>query len=80
MATVDHIRNNIIDKLMTISNKRYLASLYELLERSVVDDDRVKLTDEQVLMLKFSDKDIERGRLIDQSQLDKDDLKWLKEL
>jgi len=30
-------------------------------------------------MLKLSDRDIKNGKLISQSQLDKVDLKWLKE-
>lgn len=82
MANVDNIRNGIIDKLLTISNKNYLNALYQLVESSSIDKDKdkVKLTEEQILMLKLSDKDIKNGKLISQSQLDKDDLKWLKGL
>lgn len=80
MASVDNIRNGIIDKLLTISNKDYLNALYQLVESSSIDKDKVKLTEEQILMLKLSDKDIKNGKLISQSQLDKDDLKWLKGL
>lgn len=80
MASVDNIRNGIIDKLLTISNKDYLNALYQLVQSSSVDKDKVKLTNEQILMLKLSDKDIKNGKLISQSQLDKDDLKWLKGL
>ena len=78
MAHVDVIRNGIINKLLTISNKDYLNALHQLVESSSIDNDKVKLSKEQVLMLKLSDKDIKHGRLISQSQLDKDDLKWLK--
>lgn len=80
MASVDNIRNGIIDKLLTISNKDYLNALYQLVQSSSADKDKVKLTNEQILMLKLSDKDIKNGKLISQSQLDKDDLKWLKGL
>ncbi|HPS46223.1 MAG TPA: hypothetical protein PKZ43_02265 [Bacteroidales bacterium] len=80
MNTSDILRNNIIDKLMTISNKDYLSALFKLINSSTVDKDIVKLTDEQVLMLQLSDKDIKNGKLISQNQLDKSDLKWLKEL
>jgi hypothetical protein len=80
MATTDHIRNGIIDKLLTISNKNYLSALFQLVENSKVDKGLVKLTEEQTLMLKLSDKDIKAGKLIAQSQLDKNDLKWLKEM
>ena len=80
MATIDILRNSIIDKLLTISNKNYLSSLYQLVEKSSVDQDTVKLTEEQVLMLQLSDQDIKKGELISQNQLDKDDLQWLKSL
>lgn len=45
----------------------------------MANKEKVKLTEEQVLMLKLSDKDIKNNRLISQSQLDEEDLKWLKE-
>ena len=41
---------------------------------------KIKLTEEQIRMLQLSEQDIENGRVISQSQLDKSDLKWLKEL
>ncbi len=80
MAAVDHLRNNIIDKLLTITNKDYLSALYKLVEKSSVDNDKVKLTKEQILMLQLSDADIKNGRLVSQEEVDKSDLKWLKEL
>ena len=80
MNRADILRNNIIDKLLTISNKDYLAALYQLIEKSSVDNDVVKLSEEQILMLQLSDKDIEAGKLISQDDLDKSDMQWLKEL
>jgi hypothetical protein len=80
MNRADTLRNNIIDKLLTISNKDYLSALYQLIENSSVDNDIVKLSDEQILMLKLSDKDIEVGKLISQEELDKNDMQWLKGL
>lgn len=79
MDTTDILRNNIIDKLLTIDNKDYLSALYELINSSKVSQDRVSLTDEQTLMLQLSDLDIKNGELISQEQLDKDDLQWLSE-
>jgi len=78
MATVDTLRNNLIDKLLAISNKEYLLALNHLVENSTINNEAVKLTEEQVLMLELSDKDIEAGRIISQEQLDKNDLEWLK--
>jgi hypothetical protein len=80
MATIDNLRNSIIDKLLTITNKDYLSALHKLVENSQVDEDIVKLTEEQKLMLQLSDNDIKNNRLISQSQLDKNDRKWLKNL
>ncbi len=80
MANADTIRNGIIDKLLTISNKDYLNALYQLVESSSVHKGKVKLSEEQILMLKLSDKDIKQGKLASQNQLDKSDLKWLKDL
>ena len=80
MATVDNIRNGIIDKLLTISNKDYLSALYQVVQNSAIDKDKIKLTEEQILMLQLSEQDIKNGRVIHKNQLDKSDLKWLKEL
>ena len=80
MTTTDHIRNGIIERLPTISNKDYLTALFQLVKNSPADKDTVKLTEEQIVMLKLSEKDIKENKLITHSQLDKNDLKWLKEL
>ena len=79
MDASDILRNNIIDKLLTITNKDYLSALYQLVNSSSVSSDTVKLTEEQILMLQLSDLDIKNGRLISQDQLDKADLQWLGE-
>ena len=80
MSTTDSLRNNIIDKLLTITNKDYLSALYQLVNLSSVDHDAVKLSEEQILMLQLSDKDIQDGKLISQSELDNNDLQWLSGL
>jgi hypothetical protein len=79
MSTTDLIRNNIIDKLLTISNEDYLSALYQLVNTSSVGQDMVQLSEEQVVMLQLSDEDIVNGKIITQDQLDKDDLQWLSE-
>ena len=80
MAQVDNLRNGLIEKLLTISNIDYLKALNELVASSKLEKDKLELTEEQILMLKLSDKDIKNGRLISQNQLDKEDLIWLKGL
>ena len=78
MAQVDVIRNGIIDKLLAISDKDYLLVLLRLVDNSAVEDEKIKLTKEQKLMLEMSEADIQNGRIISQSDLDKNDLEWLK--
>jgi hypothetical protein len=80
MNRVDILRDSIIDKLLTISNKDYLTALYQLISRSSVDADVLELSEEQKIMLQMSDTDILNGNVISQVELDKNDLKWLKEL
>jgi len=80
MNRVDILRNSIIDKLLTISNQDYLTALYQLINKSSVENEKVELTEEQIVMLQLSEQDIENGNLISQTDLDKSDLKWLKEL
>jgi len=46
----------------------------------IENDNTVQLSLEQIKMLQMSNIDIKNGKLITQSQLDLDDLKWLKEL
>ena len=78
MATVDTLRDNLIDKLLSISNKEYLVALNHLVDKSDMANKPVELSEQQIAMLKLSDKDIEGGKLISQEQLDKNDLEWLK--
>jgi hypothetical protein len=78
MATLDTLRNDIIEKLLAISDKDYMSALNKLVGNSSKDNEIVGLTDEQKLILRLSDKDIAAGRLISQDELDKNDLEWLK--
>lgn len=78
MAQVDIIRNGIIDKLLTISDKEYLMALLRLVDNSAMQDEKIKLTKEQKLMLEMSETDIQNNRIISQTDLDKNDLEWLK--
>lgn len=80
MDTADNIRNNIINKLLTISNKEYLNALYKLISKSSVENDAIQLSDDQLLMLNMSEDDIKNNRIVSQEELDKMDLEWLKGL
>jgi len=72
------IRNEIINKILAISDKDYLMALLRLVDHSAVEEDKIKLTKEQKLMLEMSEADIQKGRTISQNDLDKHDLEWLE--
>lgn len=80
MATVDKIRNELIDKILTIENKDFLVALDNLISSSSADSKVFKMTAEQKEMLEMSEADIKKGRLISQEAMDKRNLKWLNEL
>ncbi|MBK7589749.1 MAG: hypothetical protein IPI22_16180 [Bacteroidetes bacterium] len=80
MTTADTLRNEIIGKLLTISDKSYLSAINKIVETSSDRNSVVKLTEEQKLMLELSNDDIKNGRTVNQKELNKADLIWLKEL
>lgn len=79
MTTVDTLRDSLIDKLLAISNEEYLTALNKLVEKSNMSNEPVKLTEQQIELLKLSDDDIQTGRLISHDELYKNTLAWLKE-
>jgi hypothetical protein len=79
MKKVDKIRNGLIDKILTIKNKEFLEALDKLISSSLFESDVVELTKEQKEMLKMSEDDIKKGRLISQEAMDKRNLKWLND-
>ncbi|KYG83186.1 hypothetical protein AWW67_07125 [Roseivirga seohaensis] len=77
MATVDKLRNGLIDKILTIQNKEVLEALDKLVSSSVPESQTVQLSQEQKKMLEMSEEDIKNGRLISQAEMDKRNLEWL---
>lgn len=79
MATLNEIRNRVIDSLMSIDNSQYLQALEKMIKSSNVEHDKIPLTEEQKIMLAMSEDDIQNRRMIDQDSLNKQELQWLKE-
>jgi len=77
MATVDNIRNGLIDKILAIKNKDFLQALDKLITSSSSTSELVELTKEQKIMLEMSEKDIKSGKLISQDAMNKRNLEWL---
>ena len=78
MATVDKIRNSLIDKIISIRDKEILEAIDKLVSLSA--SDIVELTIEQKEMLQMSENDIDNGQLISQDQMNKRNLEWLNEM
>ena len=77
MATVDKIKNGLIDKILSIKNRDILEALDTFLSSSTSESDKIELTKEQIAMLEMSEKDIKNGELISQEAMDKRNLEWL---
>ncbi len=75
MTNIDQIRNSIIDKLLAINNSELLSAFNKILETKT--EKPIPLDESQIEMLKMSEDDILDGRLISQSEIDKEDAKWL---
>jgi hypothetical protein len=79
MATVEKIRNGLIDKILAIKNKDFLEALDKLVSSSASALETAELTDEQKIMLEMSEEDIRNGKLISQEAMDKRNIEWLNE-
>ncbi|WP_147676145.1 hypothetical protein [Algibacter pacificus] len=77
MATLDNIRNGLIEKILSIRNKDFLEALDKLITSSESESEIIELTNEQKLMLEMSEKDIKDGKLISQDAMNKRNLEWL---
>ncbi len=75
MATVGNIRNSLINKILAIGDKEVLLALDKLAEKS--ENDIVRLTDEQKIMLEMSEDDITHGRVISQKEMFSKEREWL---
>ena len=80
MATIDNIRNGLIDKILSIRNKDVLVAIDNLISSSSTDNEVINLTAEQKEMLEMSEVDIKKGRLISQEAMDKRNIEWLNGL
>ena len=76
MTAIESIKNNLIDRILTTRNEKLLQAISNIFE-STQSDDVLSLSSEQIEMLLMSEKDIENGNLISESELNDSDSKWL---
>ncbi len=79
MATIDKIKSDLIDKIISIQNRDFLKALDVLVSANSIQSEPVKLSPDHKIMLEMSERDIKKGRLIDQDALEKRNMEWLNE-
>lgn len=79
MASLNEIRNRVIDSLLTIDNSEFLQALEDMIKSSNIQHSKISLTEEQKIMLALSEDDIRNGKTVDQDTLYNKELQWLKE-
>jgi len=77
MATVDTIRNGLIDKILSIKDKDFLVALDKLIASSSCESEMIELTKEQKAILEMSEQDITNGELISQEAMEKRNIELL---
>ncbi|PIZ05437.1 MAG: hypothetical protein COY57_07305 [Flavobacteriales bacterium CG_4_10_14_0_8_um_filter_32_5] len=76
MTGIETIKNNLIDRILATRNEKLLQAISNIFD-STQTDDIVSLSSEKIEMLLMSEKDIESGNLISESELNESDSKWL---
>jgi hypothetical protein len=77
MDSVDDIRNELIDKILSITDREVLEDLIRLVTSSALLPGETELSSAQREILEMSEEDIKNGNLISQEAMDKRNLEWL---
>ena len=76
MNALENIKNSLIDRILATRNEQLLEAIKNIFD-STQSEEIISLSTEQIEMLSMSEKDIEDGKLISESELSKRDSKWL---
>ena len=76
MNTLENIKNSLIDRILATRNEQLLEAIKNIFD-STQSEEIISLSTEQIEMLSLSEKDIEDGKLVSESELNKRDSKWL---
>lgn len=76
MTTLDNIKNRIIDRILMTKNEKLLFAIEKMFSTNDTEEE-VSLNSYQIEMLLMSEKDIEEGRLISESDLEEKDAEWM---
>lgn len=78
MATLEHIRNSLIDKIMSIKNKDFLSALEDIVSSSNQEQEIITISSEQKNILEMSEQDIQSENIIRHDDLKSKTEEWLK--
>jgi hypothetical protein len=76
MTALDVIKNSLIDRILATKNEKLLNAINNIFDLTQTDE-IVSLSSEQIEMLQMSEKDIENGDIVSESELNKTDSEWL---
>lgn len=76
MNALENIKNSLIDRILATKNEQLLEAIKNIFD-STQSEDIISLSSEQIEMLSMSEKDINDGKLVSESELNKSDSKWL---
>jgi len=77
MKTLESIKNRLVDMIMLTTNEELLIAI-DTIFNSTQPNEILTLDSYQIEMLMTSEKDIERGDVITESELDKEDAEWME--
>lgn len=76
MNALENIKNSLIDRILATKNEQLLEAIKSIFD-STQSEEIISLSTEQIEMLSMSEKDIEYGKLVSESELSNRDSKWL---
>lgn len=77
MNAIDNVKNSLIDRILATKNEKLLEAINSIFD-STQSEEIISLSSEQIEMLSMSEKDIQAGKFISESELSKRDSEWLR--
>lgn len=78
MATIDNLRDSLINKILLIRDRELLSALDKMASASSKET-KVGLTNDQIEMIQMGLGEYKNGQFINQDKLFERELKWLNE-
>jgi len=76
MATIENIRNRLIDRILLTRDEKLLNAI-DTIFNLTKPEEKFVLNSYQLEMLWMSEKDIKQGNLISETELEEEDKKWM---